>query len=153
MQKKEGNVIVHECDTFLVPAQLTCSKCFLCRAKLADWLASKGKTLKRPAMAVPSKTSKVSTKPEADLQPQSTVEAQPPAQRNPEPSLEAQKPDLAAAAACADTRGAAGTEHSLAPVMMNTSLDLLENSDADLAFDPQDSVEDVRTRAEFLLVF
>ncbi|XP_028277485.1 cytoskeleton-associated protein 2 [Parambassis ranga] len=113
------------------------------RAKLADWLASKGKSLKRPAMAAPSKTSKVSAKPKANLQPPSTVEAQPPAQCEPEPSLEAQKPDSAAAALCADTQGAADAEHSPAPVMMNTSLDLHESSDADLAFDPQDSVEDI----------
>lgn len=119
------------------------------RAKLAEWLASKGKSFKRPALttAEPSRT-KVSAKPEAvfDPQRQSHVGAQPAAQRNPEPEpeprLEAHKPDSAAAtsaAHCADTQGAALTTHSRTPVIMNTSLDLLEISDVH----PQDSVDDI----------
>lgn len=120
------------------------------RAKLADWLASKGKTLKRPAVtAAASSKTKVSApaKPEAERKPQSHphVEPQPVAQCNPkpEPRLEAQKPDSPAAALCADIQGAGLTTHSQTPVIMNTTLDLLESSDADLPVDPQDRVDDV----------
>lgn len=119
-------------------------------------MASKGKTFKRPAMTTvaPSKT-KVSAKPEADLKPQSQshVDPQPAAQCNPEPepSLEAHKPD--SAAHCADMQGAESTIHSQTPVIMNTTLDLLENSDADLPVDPQDRVDDVRKLPWFLSLF
>ncbi|KAI3373414.1 hypothetical protein L3Q82_022017, partial [Scortum barcoo] len=113
------------------------------RAKLSEWMASKGKTFKRPAMTttVPSKT-KVSAKPEAALKPQSDVDPEPPAQSEPEskPIVEAHEPD--SAALCADTRGAESTTHQT-PVIMNTTLDLLENSDADLTADPQDRVDDI----------
>lgn len=97
------------------------------RAKLAEWQASKGKAFKRPAMttAEPSKT-RVSVKPEADLNPQ----PQPAIQCNPEPRLEARKPD---------SEGAVLKTHSRTPVIMNTTLDLLDNSD----IDPQDSVDDI----------
>ncbi|XP_053187530.1 cytoskeleton-associated protein 2 [Scomber japonicus] len=122
------------------------------RAKLADWLASKGKTLKRPAVtaaAAASSKTKVSApaKPEAERKPQSHphIEPQPVAQCNPkpEPRLEAQKPDSPAAALCADIQGAGLSTHSQTPVIMNTTLDLLENSDADLPVDPQDRVDDI----------
>ncbi|XP_075958396.1 cytoskeleton-associated protein 2 [Anarhichas minor] len=97
------------------------------RAKLAEWQASKGKAFKRPAMttAEPSKT-RLSVKPEADLNPQ----PQPAMQCNPEPRLEARKPD---------SEGAVLKTHSRTPVIMNTTLDLLDNSDVD----PQDSVDDI----------
>ncbi|KAK9536111.1 hypothetical protein VZT92_005922 [Zoarces viviparus] len=95
------------------------------RAKLAEWQASKGKTFKRPAMttAEPSKT-RVSAKPEADLNPQPALQC------NPEPRLEDRKPD---------SEGAVLKTHSRTPVIMNTTLDLLDNSDVD----PQDSVDDI----------
>lgn len=83
--------------------------------------------------AAPSKT-KVSAEP--DLKPQCNPE--------PEPCLEAREPDSAAAAQCADTQGAEFTTHSQTPGIINTTLDLLENSDADLPVDPQDGVDDVR---------
>ncbi|XP_038563790.1 cytoskeleton-associated protein 2-like isoform X2 [Micropterus salmoides] len=113
------------------------------RAKLAEWLASKGKTFKRPAMttAAPSKP-KVSAKPEADLKPQSHADPQPAAQCKPEPSVEAHESD-SAAAHCADTQGAGLMIHSQTPVIMNTTLDLLENSDENLPVDPQDRVDDI----------
>ncbi|XP_059208315.1 cytoskeleton-associated protein 2 [Centropristis striata] len=100
------------------------------RAKLAEWLASKGKASKRPAMTTtgPSKT-KVPAKPKADLKPQSKVETQSAAQYKPEPRLEAAKPELPA--------------HSQTPMIMNTTLDLLENSDADQFVEPQESVDDI----------
>uniref|UniRef100_A0A3Q1EI63 Si:ch211-266i6.3 n=1 Tax=Acanthochromis polyacanthus TaxID=80966 RepID=A0A3Q1EI63_9TELE len=100
------------------------------KAKLAEWLASKGKTLKRPAMtttAAPPKT-KVSARPEAH---QSRVEPQPAARPEPEPSLETHNLN-SAASHCDDTQGAAPTVHGQTPIIMNTTLDLLENSDADL---------------------
>lgn len=118
---------------------------FSCRAKLADWLASKGKTLKNPAMtsAAPPKT-KVCAKPTADLKPQCHPAAQCEPEPKPEPSRDAHKPDSPAAALCADTQGAELTAQSQTPVIMNTTLDLLENSDADLPVIPQEGVEDVR---------
>ncbi|XP_029303509.1 cytoskeleton-associated protein 2 [Cottoperca gobio] len=95
------------------------------RAKLAEWLASKGKTTKRPATttAEPSKT-EVSAKPKTNLKP--------PSQPHDEPRLEAHKPD--SAAHCADTQGAVLT-HRQTPVIMNTTLDLLEES--------QGSIDDI----------
>lgn len=138
-----------------VPSVRKCSNvccfflCSLCRAKLAEWLASKGKTFKRPAMttAEPSKT-KVSAKPEADPEPQSTscVEPQPTAQCNPEPEprLEAHKPGPAA--------HCSGLTPSQTPAIMNTTLDLLENSDAELPVGSQDSMDEVRKQAGFLLL-
>nr|XP_046267192.1 cytoskeleton-associated protein 2 [Scatophagus argus] len=109
------------------------------RAKLAEWLSSKGKTLKRPAMttAAPLKT-KVSVKPVTDLKPQ----PRPATRDNPVPSVQAHEPDLAAAAQCADPQEAESAR-SLTPVIMNTTLDLLENSDADPPVDPQDGVQDI----------
>ncbi|XP_051257254.1 cytoskeleton-associated protein 2 [Dicentrarchus labrax] len=107
------------------------------KAKLAEWLASKGKNFKRPAMTArtPSKT-KAPAKPEADLKPQSA-----PCNPEPESSLVAQKAD--SAAHCADTQEPELTTHSQSPVIMNTTLDLLEDSDADLLIDPQDRVDDI----------
>ncbi|KAE8288037.1 Cytoskeleton-associated protein 2 [Larimichthys crocea] len=107
------------------------------RAKLAQWQASKGKTFKRPAMtaAAPPKT-KVCAKPKANLQP----ESQPAAQRNPEPELgaEAHKP-----ASAADAQRAESTTRSRTPTIMDTTVDLLSNSDADLPVDPQDRMDDI----------
>ncbi|XP_069003172.1 cytoskeleton-associated protein 2 [Embiotoca jacksoni] len=113
------------------------------RAKLSEWMASKGKMFKRPAMttAVPSK-SKVSAKPGADLKPQSRSDVDP---RPPSPltkPVEAQKP-VAAAGDCADDQRADLTANSQSPVIMNTTLHLLDNSDGDLLFDPQDRVDDI----------
>lgn len=130
---------------------------FLCyphRAKLSGWLASKGKTLKRPAMstAPPSKTkSSAKPKPNLELQPQPATQCKP----EPEPCLEAQKSDQTAAAAAqyAVTQAAELTVHSQTSAIMNTSLDLLENSDGDLPLDPEDRMDDVRkhTRCQLLL--
>ncbi|TKS83671.1 Cytoskeleton-associated protein 2 [Collichthys lucidus] len=105
------------------------------RAKLAQWQASKGKSFKRPAMtaAAPPKT-KVCAKPKANLQP----ESQPAARRNPEPepSVEAHKP-------ASDAQGAESTTRSRTPAIMDTTVDLLSNSDADLPVDPQDRMDDI----------
>ncbi|XP_023137618.1 cytoskeleton-associated protein 2 [Amphiprion ocellaris] len=113
------------------------------KAKLAEWMASKGKTLKRPAMttaAAPPKT-KVSARPEAH---QSQVEPQPAArcEPKPEPSVETHNTN-SAASHCDDIQGAEPTVHGQTPIIMNTTLDLLENSDADLPVEPQDTVDDI----------
>lgn len=115
------------------------------RAKLADWLASKGKTSKRPATvtAAQSKT-KVPAKPKAEPKPQSQVECRPIVQHNTKPETRpaAHKPD-AAAALCADTQRAEVTTQIQTPAIMNTTLDLLENSDEDLFDGQQDGVDDI----------
>ncbi|XP_047462260.1 cytoskeleton-associated protein 2 [Mugil cephalus] len=125
------------------------------RAKLAEWMASKGKTFKRPAMAAaaaPAKT-KAGAKPAADVKPQS--EPEPQAEPEPEPQTEVQlaahcQPEaglegheLDSAAQCADMKEAEPPAHGQTPVIMNTTLDLLENSDADLSFEPQEKVDDI----------
>ncbi|KAM9846940.1 uncharacterized protein ACBR49_010190 [Aulostomus maculatus] len=107
------------------------------RAKLAEWMALKGKTLKRPAMtrAAPAR-SKISVKATVDLKPQSppaeTQQVKAQYEAEPEPSLEA-------AAPCAVTQEIELAKHSRAPVIMNMSFDLLE----DLDEDQQDKVEDI----------
>ncbi|XP_030602144.1 cytoskeleton-associated protein 2 [Archocentrus centrarchus] len=107
------------------------------RAKLAEWLASKGKALKRPAMttAKSSKT-KVSSKP--DVKPQS----QPGAWHIPESRLEGHEADPAVGTVpCGETQGAEPTASSQTPVIMNTTLDLLENCDGDLS--AEERVDDI----------
>ncbi|XP_041672071.1 cytoskeleton-associated protein 2-like [Cheilinus undulatus] len=116
------------------------------RAKLANWLASKGKTFKRPAMttAVQQKT-KFSTKPSSGPKPQtqSHAETQSVKQNYPEPEhvQEAENPDPAAAH-CADTQRAEVTTHCQTPAVVNTTLNLLEDSD-DLCEGQQDRVDDI----------
>lgn len=94
--------------------------------------------------AAPPKT-KVCAKPKANLQP----ESQPAAQRNPKPELgaEAHKP-----ASAADAQRAESTTRSRTPAIMDTTVDLLSNSDADLPVDPQDRMDDVRKQACFSVV-
>ncbi|KAK6322384.1 hypothetical protein J4Q44_G00071760 [Coregonus suidteri] len=120
------------------------------RAKLAEWLASKGKTLKRPpisAVALPKY--KPVVQPEPEVHPESTafsqqktnVEPQPSDQKSqqpgpePEPTVRPKNdqvvPELEAA--CAST-----------PLIMNMTLDLLDNSDTDfLPVDPEVRMNDV----------
>lgn len=78
------------------------------------------------------------SKPVADLKSQSQVDPQPQpvTQHTSEPSLEAHEPD-ATSANIADTQGATCNQ---TPVVMDTTLELLENSDVD----PQSTVDDVR---------
>ncbi|XP_072231835.1 cytoskeleton-associated protein 2 [Leuresthes tenuis] len=119
------------------------------RAKLADWLASKGKTLKRPAMATaaPSKN-EVSAKAGDDLKPQSHAEHKLVTQFKPDPSTEAPKLDSAVPTHYADTRGAEVTKRSLTPEIMDTTLDLLENSDSgvdDIVLNLCDALEAMTT--------
>uniref|UniRef100_A0A667XVP1 Cytoskeleton-associated protein 2 C-terminal domain-containing protein n=1 Tax=Myripristis murdjan TaxID=586833 RepID=A0A667XVP1_9TELE len=103
------------------------------RAKLAEWLASKGKTLKRPAMAATHPKAKLATKPEV----QSHVEPQPVAQCNPEPqaepelSMDAHSPG-STAVQLEDNQRQEDTKHHSPPLIMNTTLELLDDSDMDL---------------------
>lgn len=103
------------------------------RAKLAVWLASKGKTLKRPAMgaAAPSTKSKVSTKP--GVHPKSQMKSQHAPNCKLEPEVKENKPALSA-----DNQEVVNTE-TRTSLIMNTTLDLLENSALDLSVEPQDS--------------
>ncbi|KAL6099164.1 ckap2 [Pungitius sinensis] len=97
------------------------------RAKLADWLASKGKTFKRPpSTAAELSKTRVPAKAKEDLNPQARLAAQ----NQPEPRLEACKPE---------SEGALLKTQSQTPAIMNTTLELLENSD----IDQQDSVDDI----------
>lgn len=95
------------------------------RAKLAEWLASKGKTLKRPAMvaAAPFTKTKVSTKPGPHPQHAAKYKL--------EPEVKENKP-----AHSAENQNVVKTE-TRTSLIMNTTLDLLENSD-----EPQDSGSD-----------
>ncbi|XP_053702413.1 cytoskeleton-associated protein 2 [Synchiropus splendidus] len=93
------------------------------RARLAEWLASKGKTLKRPAM-----TTTVST---ASVRPKVP-------QRKPEPSVQT---DKEGSVADVEDKKPEPVTHKQTPVIMNTTLDLLENSD--VTEDVHDGVDNV----------
>lgn len=95
------------------------------RGKLAEWLASKGKTLKRPTMSTTSKT-KVSANPKSDLKPQ----PEPATQCEIQPNEEAHETE-AAAAATTHSADKPGTE------IMTLNLS------PDPPLEPQDSVDDV----------
>ncbi|CAL8364231.1 unnamed protein product [Lota lota] len=97
------------------------------RAKLADWLASKGKVLKRPVMSatLPAKTNHV--KPEPSQVPTATAVV---------PVLSANQPGEAA-------RIEDPASDASSPLTMNATLDLLDNSDLDLPVDPEPRVNDI----------
>lgn len=97
--------------------------CSLHRGKLAEWLASKGKTLKRPAMSATSKT-KVSANPKSDLKQQ----PEPATQCEIQPNEEAHETDTAAATHSADKPGTEIMTLNLSP---------------DPPLEPQDSMDDV----------
>lgn len=89
--------------------------------------------------------SKVPAKPRPEPRPL----PQPAERCNTQPRLEAQEPDSSAAAAapppqCTQKQEAAVTTTSQTPAIMNTTLDLLENSDADQEAEPQEEIDDVR---------
>ncbi|KAK6317143.1 hypothetical protein J4Q44_G00125430 [Coregonus suidteri] len=114
------------------------------RTKLAEWLASKGKTLKRPPIsAVAPPKSKPVVQPEPEVHPESTAVSQletnvAPQPSDQEPQEPVTEPELTVRpkndqvvpeqeAACAST-----------PLTINTTLDLLYNSDTDfLPVDPE----------------
>lgn len=89
--------------------------------------------------------SKVSAKPRPEPRPL----PQPAERHNTQPRLAVQEPDSSAAAPppppqCAQKQEAAVTTISQTPAIMNTTLDLLENSDADQPVEPQEEIDDVR---------
>ncbi|XP_008426473.1 cytoskeleton-associated protein 2 isoform X2 [Poecilia reticulata] len=97
------------------------------RAKLAEWLASKGKTLKRPAMTTkaPPKT-KLTTKVKVDPKVPENVDLEPGSQCGvePNPSVQHEIP-----APSVETRREGGSAQSPIPGIMNTTLDLLDDSE------------------------
>ncbi|XP_077402975.1 uncharacterized protein LOC144036316 [Vanacampus margaritifer] len=108
------------------------------RAKLAEWMASKGKTLKRPAMTStrPQTKMSASVNPKARVKSQSHVEGQQ-HEGEPEPSL-----DLAASAPYPEGQEAFASVLLQSPVIMNTSFNLPENTDMDLPVE-QDGFDNV----------
>lgn len=115
------------------------------RAKLAEWLASKGKTLKRPPVSEKSAT--FSQKPAP--QPKTRAKAPTGAKSNPVIQTETVKPTPALQTnnqtdniKVPDNKP---VNSSGASNIMNTTLDLLDNSDMDLPIDPEIRMESVRT--------
>ncbi|XP_062261716.1 cytoskeleton-associated protein 2 isoform X2 [Platichthys flesus] len=94
------------------------------RAKLAEWLAAKGKTSKRPAMTTAAPPKPNGPKPGTNLKSQPRAEPRPAAHQP-------------------DTQEATLPPRNQTPRILNTTLELLENSDEDLSVDPQESVDDI----------
>ncbi|KPP73630.1 hypothetical protein Z043_107270 [Scleropages formosus] len=122
------------------------------RAKLSDWLASKGRTLKRPPIASTlSKTSKlmcrVQSKHPPSSQPQSNPKPTSPMHlgSNLESQVVAQSESVFESAAQPNLDPEPETKQAPTPSpdIMNTTLDLLDNSDMDLPVDPQVRMEDL----------
>lgn len=113
------------------------------RAKLAEWLASKGKTLKRPAMAtVPPTKTKTAVKPNCKLNSQVDAKIVEPQPVEPQPPLPSDSES--AAAQPEDVQKPVQPAHDgSTPQIMNTTLDLLDNSDEDLPVDPEPRLSDV----------
>uniref|UniRef100_A0A8C5F0V9 Cytoskeleton-associated protein 2-like n=1 Tax=Gouania willdenowi TaxID=441366 RepID=A0A8C5F0V9_GOUWI len=109
------------------------------RAKLAEWMASKGKTMRRPAMtmAAPAKV-KVAAKPKGEIIMQKTDEAQAKAESRCAPEA-----TTSAAAHRAHTQEAEPTVQSQTPQILDTYLDLLESSHTEQLDGPQDRVDDI----------
>uniref|UniRef100_A0A3P8Z9W0 Cytoskeleton-associated protein 2 C-terminal domain-containing protein n=1 Tax=Esox lucius TaxID=8010 RepID=A0A3P8Z9W0_ESOLU len=103
------------------------------RAKLAEWLASKGKVLKRPPISAVAPRSKQVLKPENKIHPE--VGQQEVRVVEPEPSV--QPKNNLVVSEQKETCTAP-------PLIMNTTLDLLDNSDTDfLPVDPEIRMNDV----------
>lgn len=130
------------------------------RTKLAEWLASKGKTLKRPPIsAVAPPKSKPFLQPEPEVHPESTAVSQlktnvapQPVDQEPQQPVDEPEPTvwlkndqvvIEQEAACAST-----------PLIMNTKLDLLDNSDTYfLPVDPEVQMNDVRNLLCLVIYF
>ncbi|XP_035287478.1 cytoskeleton-associated protein 2 isoform X1 [Anguilla anguilla] len=124
------------------------------KAKLAEWLASKGKTLKRPpiASALPQTVSRAAPseslpKPEAVTEAGDNPETEPVTQRDSDPEIPlVQQPESSPEADAkpeSDPKGAPETAPFSSSDIMNTTLDLLENSEMDLPVDPEIRMADV----------
>lgn len=115
------------------------------RAKLAEWLASKGKTLKRPAMVPSSASTKVKTSNKVGVAPKSQTKAQPTIHKS-RSEAEVKEPKPVTPALTADNQEVVQVENRTS-LIMNTTLDLLENSDPNLPIYSQDGgsgrVEDI----------
>lgn len=120
------------------------------RAKLAEWLASKGKTLKRPPISEKSATFSQKPAPQPKTAPTATISAQ----SVPVIQTEVVKPTPALKTnnQTDDTKVPDNKQvHSNgSSSIMNTTLDLLDNSDMDLPVDPEIRMESVRTIRESL---
>lgn len=123
------------------------------RAKLAEWLASKGKNLKRPPISEKSAT--FSRKPKPAPQPKTGPKAATGAHSEPVVQTEAVKPTAALKTdnqtndiEVPDNKTVCSRRSSN---IMNTTLDLLDNSDMDLPVDPEIRMESVRTTRETYL--
>ncbi|XP_077361904.1 uncharacterized protein LOC144006759 [Festucalex cinctus] len=102
------------------------------REKLAEWMSSKGKTLKRPAMT----SARTQTKTRAPVNPKTRVAA-------PQHAAEAERRlDLAASAPYPEGRQAFDAVRLQTPVILNTSFNLPENQDLDLPV-VQDGFENI----------
>ncbi|XP_026129588.1 cytoskeleton-associated protein 2 [Carassius auratus] len=113
------------------------------RAKLAEWLASKGKNLKRPPISEKSAT--FSRKPKPAPQPKTGPKATTGAQSEPVVQNEAVKP-TAALKTDNQTNDTEVPDNKTvfsrrSSNIMNTTLDLLDNSDMDLPVDPEIKME------------
>ncbi|XP_061658318.1 cytoskeleton-associated protein 2 isoform X2 [Syngnathoides biaculeatus] len=103
------------------------------RAKLAVWLTSKGKILKRPAMtsAHPETKRPESVKP--SLKSQSHVKAQQDeAKPEPELTLGQHKQDPVVSALDPKAQDVPASQETQTPVILNTTMELVENSALDL---------------------
>ncbi|XP_077098485.1 cytoskeleton-associated protein 2 [Siphateles boraxobius] len=111
------------------------------RAKLAEWLASKGKTLKRPPVSEKSAT--LSQKPAP--QPKTKAKAPIGAKSNPVIQTEAVKPTPALQTNNQTDNIKVPNNKPVystgASNILNTTLDLLDNSDMDLPVDPEIRME------------
>ncbi|KAJ8342755.1 hypothetical protein SKAU_G00326830 [Synaphobranchus kaupii] len=123
------------------------------KAKLAEWLASKGKTLKRPpiASALPQTVSRQAPKPlpklEAVTMARRNPETEPVTQQDSDLEIQMVKqpkssPELDAKPE-SDPKGVPETASFSSSDIMNTTLDLLENSEMDLPVDPEIRMDDV----------
>lgn len=113
------------------------------RAKLAEWLASKGKALKKPAIS--EKPATFSRKPKPAPEPKTGPKATTGAQSEPEPTAPLKIDNQTNDIEVPDNKTVCSRSSS---DFINTTLDLLDNSDMDLPVDPEIRMESVRTIRE-----
>ncbi|XP_697274.2 cytoskeleton-associated protein 2 isoform X1 [Danio rerio] len=110
------------------------------RAKLAEWLASKGKSLKRPPISDNSAVLSRKPAPQPKPGPKATTCAQSkPVMQKTEPVKPA--PALKTSNQTDKVPGTKPVNTSESSNIMNTTLDLLDNSDMDLPVDPEIRME------------
>ncbi|XP_051542369.1 cytoskeleton-associated protein 2-like [Myxocyprinus asiaticus] len=105
------------------------------RAKLAEWLASKGKALKRPPISEKLATHLRKPDPQPKTGPKATIVSQAEAVKpTPEMKMNIQTEDIE----IPDNRAVHSSKSSN---IMNTTLDFLDNSDMELPVDPEIRME------------